>query len=127
MKEQLLFVYHANSDLFSTVSDFAHKILSPSTYTCTLCALTYGNFSIKQEWKSFIETLPVKAIFLYKDEFKKQYRMDTALLAVFLQSGDTIKEFISRQEIENCRSLDELKKLVIQKLEDYAQHHYSHI
>ena len=127
MKEQLLFVYHANSDLFSSVSGFAHKILSPSTYECHLCALTYGNFSVKQEWKSFIETLPVKALFLHKDEFKKQYKMDTALPAVFLQSGGTIKEFISRPEIENCRSLDELKKLVIQKLEDYAQHHYSHI
>ena len=127
MKEQLLFVYHANSDLFSTVSDFAHKILSPSTYDCHLCALTYGNFSVKQEWKSFIETLPVKTIFLHKDEFKNQYKMNTALPAVFLQSNDIVKEFISKQEIENCRSLDDLKKLVIQKLEGRAQHHHSHI
>jgi hypothetical protein len=62
--QQLIFVYNANSDLFSTITDFAHKILSPSTYDCHLCALTYGNFSEKKEWKAFIENFPVNAIFL---------------------------------------------------------------
>ncbi|MGI8952546.1 MAG: hypothetical protein ACR2FN_13295 [Chitinophagaceae bacterium] len=49
----LIFVYNADADLFSTLTDFAHKILSPSTYQCKLCALTYGNISMKQEWKFF--------------------------------------------------------------------------
>ena len=85
MKGQLLFVYNASSNLFSTVTDFAHKILSPSTYQCRLCALTYGNFSIKQEWKSFIESLPVKAVFLYKDEFEKEFKSQVpCLLFLFL-------------------------------------------
>ncbi|MBA3647638.1 MAG: hypothetical protein H0W62_03650 [Chitinophagales bacterium] len=69
MKEQLIFVYNVNSDLFSTVTDFVHKILSPSTYQCKLCALTYGNFSLKQEWKAFIESLLIETVFLCKDEF----------------------------------------------------------
>ncbi len=52
-KQLLIFVYNANSDLFSTVTDFAHKILSPSTYQCQLCALTYGNFSKKAGMEIF--------------------------------------------------------------------------
>jgi hypothetical protein len=73
MKQELIFVYNANSDFFSTVTDFAHKILSPATYQCHLCALTFGNFSIKQGWKSFIEGLSLKAILLHKDEFEGEY------------------------------------------------------
>ena len=84
MKEQeLIFVYNANSDLFSTVTDFAHKLLSPSTYNCNLCALTYGNFTIKQEWKSFIEELAIKTVFLHKDEFEKQYKIQAASTSNF--------------------------------------------
>jgi hypothetical protein len=74
MKEELLFVYNAKSDLFSTVTDFAHKILSQRSYQCQLCALTYGNFSIKQEWKSFIESLPMKTFFLHKENLKNSIR-----------------------------------------------------
>ncbi len=86
MKEQVIFVYNANSDLFSTVTDFAHKILSPSTYQCQLCALTYGNFSKKQEWKYFVESLSIQTVFLHKDEFENQYKIKTALPAVFVCS-----------------------------------------
>jgi hypothetical protein len=127
MKEQLIFVYNANSDLFSTVTDFAHKILSPSTYSCNLCALTYGNFTVKQEWKSFIEGLLIKTIFLHKDEFEKLYKIQPALPAGLIATNGTIKEIISKQEIESCQSLEELKTLVKQKIEEHIQHYHSNI
>jgi hypothetical protein len=126
-KQELIFVYNANSDLFSTVSDFVHKILSPSTYSCYLCALTYGNFAVKQEWKSFIEGLPIKTVFLYKDKFEKQYRIQPAIPAAFMNSNGTTKEIISKDVIESCQSLEELKRLVKQKIEEHAQHHHSNI
>ena len=62
-KQQLIFVYNAHSDLLSTVTDFAHKLLSPATYSCNLCTLTYGNFTVQKEWKSFIKSLSIKAFF----------------------------------------------------------------
>jgi hypothetical protein len=89
--------------------------------------LTYGNFSIKQGWKSFIESLPVEAIFLHKDEFTHRYKMDAALPSIFIQSNALIEKFISRYEIERCRSLEELKKLIVQKIEGYVQHNHSYI
>ena len=127
MKEQLIFVYNANSDLFGTVTDFAHKILSPSTYQCRLCALTYGNFSMKQEWKSFVESLPIKTVFLHKDEFEKQYKIQTALPAVYVATNATIKEMITKHEIDSCKNLEQLKNLVTQKLEEHVQHHHTYI
>jgi hypothetical protein len=70
MKEQkLLFVYDAGSDLFNSVTDMAHKIFSPGTYECHLCALTFGKFSIKREWKLFVESLPMESGFLHKAQF----------------------------------------------------------
>ena len=127
MKEQLIFVYNANGDLLSSVTDFAHKLLSPSTYQCHLCALTYGNFLIKQEWKSFIENLPVQTLFLYKDEFEKQYRIETDLPTAFISANGAIREIITRQEIESCQSLDELRNIVTEKLKKNVQHYHPNL
>ncbi|MEJ7610614.1 MAG: hypothetical protein WKF88_05480 [Ferruginibacter sp.] len=127
MKDQLIFVYNANSDLLSTVTDFAHKILSPSTYQCRLCALTYGNVSIKQEWKFFVESLPIKTVFLHKDEFETQYKIQPVLPAVFIAINGAINEVITKKETESCQTLKELKKLVTKKLKGHVQHHHTNI
>ena len=128
MKEQqLIFVYNAHSDLFSTVTDFAHKLLSPATYSCNLCTLIYGNFTVKQEWKSFTESLKIKAVFFHKDVFEKQYKIQSPLPAVFIGMDGIVKVLISKQEIESCKSLEELKELVNQKIQTNVQHHHSGI
>ena len=127
MKDKLIFVYNANSDLYSAVTGFAHKILSPSTYQCNLCALTYGSISMKQEWKYFIESLPIETVFLYKDEFEKQYKIQAALPAIFVAVDGVIKEIITRTEIESCSSLQDLKSAVIEKIKEHVQHHHSDI
>jgi len=114
-KQQLIFVYNADSGLFSSVTDFAHKIISPSTYQCQLCALTYGNFSMKQDWKSFIESLPIETVFLYKDKFVQQYKMNTAFPAVFIKTDDTIIPIVTKEEIETCQSLQQLKDIILFK------------
>jgi hypothetical protein len=127
MKQELIFVYNANSDFFSTVTGFAHKILSPATYQCHLCALTFGNFSIKEGWKSIIEDFSLKAIFLHKDEFEGKYGIYPPLPAVFISSNETIKQLISKQEIENCWSLEELKDVLMEKVKAHVQHYHSNI
>lgn len=112
---ELLFVYNADSGLFSTLSDFAHKIISPSTYHCNLCALTYGNFLMKKDWKSFIENLNMETAFLYKDQFMKKHGAIAELPAVFLIENGLIKQLITKSEIESCRDLNELKALIKDK------------
>ncbi len=91
-EKKLVFVYNAGSDLFSSVADMAHKIFSPATYQCHLCALTYGNFHVKKDWKAFIDSLPVESVFIYKDQFLKQYNLFFDLPAVFLQSQSGLKK-----------------------------------
>ena len=123
---QLIFVYNAGSGVFNSVTDFAHKILSPSTYDCRLCALTYGNFAMNREWKNFIETLPVPSIFLHRDEFLKNYHQEFDLPAVFYKE-EQINVFLSKQTIEQCTSIRELMVLVSSELSTHDQHHHYNI
>ena len=58
-KAGLVFVYNADSGLFNAVSDAAHKIFSPRTYQCNLCALTHSAIGMRREWKQFLDSLDV--------------------------------------------------------------------
>ena len=113
MTPSLLFVYNADSGLFSTVTDFAHKILSPKTYPCKLCAITYDNFGIKKEWKQFIKEIKTNIKFLHRDEFLKTYDIANANFpCVFAENDSHIELFITDKDINACDSLEELKKLI---------------
>jgi hypothetical protein len=51
MPHRLLFVYNADGGLLPGLKDMFHKILSPGTYPCSLCAVTYGATAMRPEWK----------------------------------------------------------------------------
>jgi len=113
MGKSLLFVYNADSGVFNTVTDIAHKIFSPQTYECNLCAITYGNFSIRAEWKEFLESLNMGLEFLHRDEFAEKYgQSEQALPAVFLKNGEELELWITADEINRCSSVDDLKRLI---------------
>jgi len=118
-KPQLIFVYNSDKGLFGSLADFAHKIIFPATYQCQLCALTYGNFSMKSEWKSFMEMLPVKALFLHKNDFLKKYEINTSFPAVFIEKNGMLKTFLSTENIERCKTLQELIEAISFKLSKY--------
>lgn len=122
---EIIFVYNADNDWFSSLSDFAHKIISQSTYTCQLCSLTFGNFGMKKEWKSFLETLPASIIFLHRNEFVQQYQIETDLPVILIKRNKTINTLITKQEIESCKTPGDLKDLILLKLEKDDQHYHS--
>ncbi|MGB7923110.1 MAG: hypothetical protein WCF57_07690 [Pyrinomonadaceae bacterium] len=116
MKPELIFVYNASSGLFNLLTDAAHKILSPATYSCHLCALTHTNFGMRQEWKQFIERLDTPVEFLHADELKERYGLEAAPLpAVFKKEEGAIELWIDRDAINSCRTLDELKELILSR------------
>lgn len=125
--EQLIFVYNASGDLFSSLTDFAHKLLSPATYSCSLCALTHGHLAMKTEWKTFIAQLPVSIIFLHKDQFNSQFSTMVALPAVFMLNKNGLQPLIAKAELDNLPDVGALKQLVLNKLSGYVQHHHSYL
>jgi hypothetical protein len=110
---QLIFVYNADSGLFNTVTDIAHKIFSPQTYSCGLCALTHSYFSMRDEWKSFIESLGVDCQFMHRDEFVRAHKQnDKDWPAVFVHKGGQLKLCLGSADINVCNDLEELKTLI---------------
>ncbi len=113
MKKRLVFVYNADSGLFNTVTDIAHKILSPDTYACQLCSLTHGHFRVRREWVAFLENLDIKCRFLHRDEFQAEYGSDSIdPPTIYLEQGGTLTPWIGCKEIEACQNLDALKTLI---------------
>ena len=116
---RLVFVYNADSGVFNTVSDIAHKLFSPETYACNLCALTHGYFSVRQEWEGFVQSLPVSREFLHRDQFKEQYPdHDVALPALFLHSNEKLSVLLAADEINAIHDLSDLKQRIEARLAD---------
>ncbi|SMB99010.1 hypothetical protein SAMN00120144_3663 [Hymenobacter roseosalivarius DSM 11622] len=84
---KLLFVYNADAGLANGLLDMAHKILSPRTYPCSLCGITYGTTHMRPDWRQFLQSLPLESRFLHRDEFQQQFPglKNPALPAVFWQ------------------------------------------
>ena len=113
---ELIFIYNAKSGVVNELIDFAHKIVSPETYECNLCAISYGAFSMKKKWSTYIETLPFKSTFTYKDKFSKNGYSNIKFPSVFIRSNEKLDEIISATEINEIKNLDQLIGLLNHKL-----------
>ena len=115
---KLIFVYNADSGLFNTVTDIAHKLFSPSTYNCQLCAITHSAFSMREEWKTFLDSINQEMEFLHRDEWNKLHPDNKdELPAVFVKNG-SIKVLLSSDEIKQCQTIEQLKQLIKDRLPD---------
>lgn len=121
----LVFVYNANSDLFSTVTDYVHKVLSPSTYACSLCALTHHHAGMKAKWKAFIRSLPCRSEFLHRNECIQSYpdHRQTALPAVLLKQDGALQVLLPAARLNSLHDVAELEQALHHQL---AQHDLDH-
>jgi hypothetical protein len=89
MTARLLLIYNADGGLLNGALDLLHKWISPSTYACGLCALTYDTLGMKRDWKQAIEALPLPAAFLHRDDWLAGRPGDrTPLPAILLERPD---------------------------------------
>ncbi len=87
--EKLIFVYNAETGLGNALLDAAHKLISPSTYECALCAITYGAVSMRREWRDYLSGLPFETQFFHRDDFQAAWPgVNAALPAIFVQTSD---------------------------------------
>ncbi len=113
----LVFVYNADSGVFNTLADAAHKIFSPRTYACNLCALTHTAVRMRGEWKQFLEGLGRPLEFLHADELAARYGLKgVGLPAIFTRDGAGLKLLAGADSINACRTLDDLERLVLEGL-----------
>ena len=111
----LIFVYNTDSNPVSSLIDLGHKILSPETYSCSLCKLTHGPFTEIEEWKAFRISIGVPVEFLHRDEFEKKYGQHFQY-PVILKKNFTFDVLLSKKEIDDLTDLDALMAAVKQHL-----------
>lgn len=115
---KLIFVYAVDGGIMATVQDYVHKLVSPATYPCQLCALTYGPLGERKSWSCAVQSLPLGAEFLHRNEFRKRHPgREDALPAVFFSaSGQELEQFISTQELQRCATTEALIALVQERI-----------
>ncbi|MGB5227110.1 GTPase [Eudoraea sp.] len=113
---RLIFVYNANSGLRNALLDGAHKALSPQTYQCNLCDLTFGLISEKETWKKFRKEEGWGMEFLHKDEFNKQYASKFGYKfefpIVLVAVNNELQVFVSTKELNELENTDALIDLI---------------
>lgn len=111
-QSELVFVYNANSGLGNAMVDAAHKVISPSTYSCSLCQLTYGAVREKSGWKRFRQDSPLVMRFLHKDEFEREWvdeqHKGYEFPAIFMRTDEELKLLVPAQELNAMTSEEEL-------------------
>ncbi len=119
--QKLLFVYNADSGLGNGLLDAAHKVLSPHTYSCRLCELTYGTFLEKPEWKRFRKKCDVPMEFLHKDEFRKAYAskfMPALTFPIVLEITDQeMNIFLGTRELNALEDTEDLVREIEVRLQ----------
>lgn len=112
-ERMLVFVYNADSGLFNTLSDAAHKFFSPETYACNLCRVTYGWFSERAAWRAFIGGLGITCEFWHRDALHARYPgLVVALPAVLRVDAGGPAVCIDAPALNGCQDLDGLIALV---------------
>lgn len=115
---RILFVYNADSGLIAQLTDYVHKIVSPQSYPCSLCQITYGNLGMKRDWRRFAQELPLAAVFLHRDELTGKHAtlLTEKLPAVFVAEGGEVTLLVSADELDETPDVPALQALVLARL-----------
>lgn len=114
----LIMIYNARGGLLHALGDMVHKIVSPGTYPCSLCALTYGAVAMHGAWRRFLDQTRLPTQFLYRDEFRAELdTRDLALPAILLGDAAAVPEvLVSAAELDALPDLAALIALVEARL-----------
>ena len=118
--KELIFIYNAKSGVVNEMIDFAHKIVSPKTYDCNLCAISYNTFTKKKRWSNYINSLPIKSVFTYKDKvsYLDKELSNLEFPTIIFRNGVELNEIISRNEINNINNINQLISLLNERLDE---------
>ncbi len=122
MSTRLIFIYAADSGVFNTVTDMAHKIFSPKTYECQLCKISHGWFGMHEQWRKGIEDMQVEPEYHHRDrlpaELEKNCK-DLKFPCILLQEPKSeARILMDPDDISQHEDINDLLKVLTQKLKD---------
>jgi hypothetical protein len=115
---KLIFVYNANAGLAAGIMDSLHKLVSPSTYECDLCAITYGLTRMDPQWKAWLKAQAFEAVFHHRPDFHAAYPAlaDVPLPVILSDRGGTVETLVAAPDFSGIDSVDALIALIEQRL-----------
>ena len=115
---KLIFVYNAKAGLIDGIMDSVHKTLSPGTYPCDLCAITYGMTSMKPEWRDWLKRLAMPTQFFHLDDFRQAWPdAHFALPTILSERHGKLETLVSASEFKAVKDVSALIILLEKKLE----------
>lgn len=120
--QRLILVYNAKGGLFHMVADAVHKMVSPATYPCSLCAISYGPVAMHGAWKDALARFPGEVEFFHSDDFPAAYpAVQPRLPAILMAEGSGEPcVLIGAEELDSLPSLEALIALLDQRRADRA-------
>ena len=117
---KLVFVYNARSGKLNSILDAGHKIISPDTYQCKLCQLTYGPLKERKSWAAFRKSNIASMVFFHADEFKKAYRSKFGYKfdfpVILIENKGDLEVFIDKKHLNSMESTAVLIKAIEERL-----------
>jgi hypothetical protein len=113
----LLFIYNADAGVLPGLKEYSSKTsTSQARDFCNLMAMTSTPIGMKKDWKRFVRDLGIPARFLNRNEFISEIGSGLITFpAILVQIGKDLLIVASSEEINRCRSLEDLIGLVRQR------------
>lgn len=105
----ILFVYNAESGIAAGLMDSIHKLVSPATYPCDLCAITYGPVGMRAAWRVYLRTLALPMRFLHRADFLAEWPdADIVLPAILLDTDGRLEALVDAARMRGIARVDDL-------------------
>jgi len=102
-------VHNTQAGVTAALIDSLHKIVSPQTYPCSLCAVTYGALTIQPRWRAYLKTSQIPVAFYHRADFEAAYpRADLRLPLIAHECNDRLDVLLSATERAQLPDLDAL-------------------
>ncbi|KPF62784.1 hypothetical protein IP88_14270 [alpha proteobacterium AAP81b] len=90
--------------------DSVHKLVSPATYPCSLCAITYGLVGMHRRWRDWLAAQALPAVFHHRRDFRAAFpaAADTPLPLVALARGPALTVVLDAADLARLADLDAL-------------------
>ncbi|MCR9173045.1 MAG: hypothetical protein NXI10_11160 [bacterium] len=118
---ELFFVYNARKGVGNMLMDGLHKVVSPSTYACDLCSITYGVVAKKKDWKAFIEESKIPIRFYYKNTLPKEIDQNLDFPVVLRYENSSVTCILDRQDFAAINDLSDFIVLLKEKVPELSK------
>jgi hypothetical protein len=114
---KLIFVYNANAGIAAGIMDSIHKTLSPATYPCSLCAITYGALRMDPNWKAWLKAQAFESVFHHRPDFRTAYpQVAVDLPVILIERAGHCETLVAADEFGGAASVDKLIALIESRL-----------